>query len=55
MNFSEQIIREYRKNADMRLAFVCRLMIGFMLLVALLNITGGSIGKLNSSCPIPLT
>ena len=40
MNFSEQIIREYRKNADMRLAFVCRLMIGFMLLVALLNITG---------------
>ena len=40
MNFSEQIIREYRKNADMRLAFVCRLMIGFMLLVALLNNTG---------------
>lgn len=40
MNFSEQIIREYRKNADIRLAFVCRLMIGFMLLVALLNITG---------------
>ena len=40
MNFSEQIIREYRKNADMRLAFVCRLMIGLMLLVALLNITG---------------
>ena len=40
MNFSEQIIREYRKNADMRLAFVCRLMIGFMLLIALLNITG---------------
>ena len=40
MNFSEQIIREYRKNADMRLAFVCRLMIGFMLLVALLHITG---------------
>ena len=40
MNFSEQIIREYRKNADMRLAFVCRLMIGFMFLVALLNITG---------------
>ena len=40
MNFSEQIIRDYRKNADMRLAFVCRLMIGFMLLVALLHITG---------------
>ena len=40
MNFSEQIIHEYRKNADIRFAFVCRLMIGFMLLVALLNITG---------------
>lgn len=37
MNFSEKIIREYRKNADKRVAFVCRLMIGFMVLVALLN------------------
>lgn len=40
MNFSEKIINEYRENADKRLAFVCRLMIGFMLLVAVLNITG---------------
>lgn len=40
MNFSEKIINEYRENADKRLAFVCRLMIGFMSLVAVLNITG---------------
>lgn len=40
MNFSEKIIREYRETADKRLAFVCRLMIGFMLLVALLNALG---------------
>lgn len=40
MNFSEKIIREYRETADKRLAFVCRLMIGFMLLVALLNVLG---------------
>ncbi|MGN0344723.1 MAG: HD-GYP domain-containing protein [Lachnospiraceae bacterium] len=40
MNFSEKMIREYRETADKRLAFVCRLMIGFMLLVALLNILG---------------
>ncbi len=40
MNFSEKIINEYRQNADSRLAFVCRLMIGFMLLVALLNVLG---------------
>lgn len=40
MNFSEKIIREYREDADKRVAFVCRLMIGFMVLVALLNILG---------------
>lgn len=40
MNFSEKIIREYRETADKRLAFVCRLMIGFMMLVALLNALG---------------
>ncbi|MDD6798054.1 MAG: HD domain-containing protein [Clostridia bacterium] len=49
MNFSEKIINEYRENADKRLAFVCRLMIGFMLLVAVLNILG--IFKI---APIPL-
>lgn len=40
MNFSENIISEYESKADKRVAFVCRLMIGFMLLVALLNIVG---------------
>lgn len=40
MNFSEKILNEYRQDADKRLAFVCRLMIGFMLLVALLNFLG---------------
>lgn len=40
MNFSEMILSEYRKNADKRIAFVCRLMIGFMLLVAMLNFVG---------------
>lgn len=40
MNFSDKIVREYRFNADKRLAFVCRLMIGFMLLVAALNLFG---------------
>lgn len=40
MNFSETIIQEYRKDADRRVSFVCRLMIGFMVLVAILNITG---------------
>lgn len=49
MNFSEKIISEYRINADRRLAFVCRLMIGFMLLVALLNLLG--IFKID---PVPL-
>ncbi len=49
MDFSAQIIKEYRENADKRLAFSCRLMIGFMLLVALLNLLG--IFKID---PIPL-
>lgn len=49
MNFSDIIINEYRENADRRVAFVCRLMIGFMLLVALLNFLG--IFKIQ---PIPL-
>lgn len=49
MNFSEKIIKEYRENADKRLAFVCRLMIGFMLLVAVLNFLG--VFKI---APIPL-
>ena len=49
MDFSAQIIKEYRENADKRLAFSCRLMIGFMLLVALLNLVG--IFKID---PIPL-
>lgn len=40
MNFSEKIIDEYREQADRRVAFVCRLMIGFMLLVAALNFFG---------------
>lgn len=40
MNFSEKIISEYGSKADKRVAFVCRLMIGFMLVVALLNIAG---------------
>ena len=49
MNFSEKIISEYGSKADKRVAFVCRLMIGFMLLVALLNIVGIFIIE-----PIPL-
>ena len=40
MRFSEKIISEYSKDADKRLAFICRLMIVFMLLVALLNFLG---------------
>lgn len=40
MSFSEKIINEYSANADKRVASVCRLMIGFMCLVALLNILG---------------
>ncbi|MGN0596912.1 MAG: HD-GYP domain-containing protein [Ruminiclostridium sp.] len=50
MNFSEKIIKEYRENADKRVAFVCRLMIGFMLLVLMLNVLG--IFKID---PLPLT
>ncbi|MBP1560990.1 MAG: HD-GYP domain-containing protein [Oscillospiraceae bacterium] len=49
MSFSEKIIKEYSANADKRLAFICRLMIGFMLLVALLNVVG--IFKID---PVPL-
>ena len=40
MRFSEKIISEYSKDADKRLAFICRLMIVFMLLVGLLNYVG---------------
>lgn len=40
MRFSEKIVSEYSKDADKRLAFICRLMIVFMLLVALLNFVG---------------
>lgn len=40
MSFSDKIIKEYNEDADSRVAFVCRLMIGFMMLVGLLNILG---------------
>lgn len=40
MSFSQKIIDEYKTDADKRVAFVCRFMIGFMLLVALLNLVG---------------
>lgn len=40
MDYSEKILKEYTQHADMRIAFVCRLMVGFMLLVALLNLLG---------------
>ncbi len=40
MSFSEKIISEYKYDADKRVAFVCRLMIGFMVLVGLLNFVG---------------
>lgn len=40
MNFSDQIIDEYRENADKRVALSCRFMIGFMLLVGILNYVG---------------
>ena len=49
MSFSEKIISEYKYDADKRVAFVCRLMIGFMILVGLLNFVG--IFKID---PIPL-
>lgn len=40
MSFSEKIINEYKTDADKRIAFVCRFMIGFMLLIGLLNLVG---------------
>lgn len=40
MNFSKKIINEYKENADKRVAFVCRLMVGFMILVGFLNLIG---------------
>ena len=40
MDYSNKILKAYTEHADMRIAFVCRLMVGFMLLVALLNILG---------------
>lgn len=40
MNFSNQIITEYRRKADKRVAYVCRMMIAFILSIALLNIIG---------------
>ena len=40
MDYSDKILEEYTEHADMRIAFVCRLMVGFMLLVALLNLLG---------------
>ena len=49
MSFSEKIISEYKYDADKRVAFVCRLMIGFMIFVGLLNFVG--IFKID---PIPL-
>lgn len=49
MFFSEKILNEYREHADRRVAFVCRLMIGLMVLVAVLNYLGVFIIK-----PIPL-
>ncbi len=49
MSFSKKIISEYKYDADKRVAFVCRLMIGFMIFVGLLNFVG--IFKID---PIPL-
>lgn len=49
MNFSEKIIKEYIEDADKRIAFVGRFMVGLMLLVALLNFFG--IFKIS---PLPL-
>lgn len=40
MKFSEMLLSEYRGNADKRVAFVCRLMIIFMILVGVLNFIG---------------
>lgn len=49
MNFSETLITDYSIKADKRVSFVSRLMMGFMTLVALLNIVG--IFKID---PLPL-
>ena len=49
MDYSDQVLREYTEQADRRVAFVCRLMVGFMLLVAVLNVLG--IFKI---APVPL-
>lgn len=49
MHFSDKILSEYREHADRRVALVCRMMILFMLLVALLNLLG--IFKI---APVPL-
>lgn len=38
MNFSEKIIKENKKEADNRVAFVTRLMVIFMAVIAILNI-----------------
>ena len=40
MHFSAQILEEYRRHADRRVAFVCRWMIVFMLGVLMLNDLG---------------
>lgn len=40
MDFAEQILDEYRDSADKRLAFICRLLIVFMVLVIILNAVG---------------
>ena len=37
MNFSKKILIEYKENADKRVSFVCRLLIIFMLMVAILT------------------
>lgn len=49
MDYADKILDEYTEHADRRIAFVCRLMVGFMLLVALLNVLG--IFKI---APVPL-
>ena len=49
MDYSNKILKEYTEHADMRIAFVCRLMVGFMLLVALLNIL-----RIFNIAPLPL-
>lgn len=49
MDFSGQILKEYSETADKRVAFSCRLLIGFILLVGVLNAVG--VFKID---PIPL-